>query len=43
MVLNSTSPRAYFMVRWQAYGFGHVIEGQDVADAVAQGDKLEAL
>jgi peptidyl-prolyl cis-trans isomerase A (cyclophilin A) len=23
--------------------FGHVIEGQDVVDAVAQGDKLEAL
>jgi peptidyl-prolyl cis-trans isomerase A (cyclophilin A) len=26
----------------KAYGFGHV-EGQDVVDAVAQGDKLEAL
>jgi peptidyl-prolyl cis-trans isomerase A (cyclophilin A) len=23
--------------------FGHVIEGQDVVDAVAQGDKLESL
>jgi hypothetical protein len=30
------------MVRWQAYGFGHVIEGR-CCDAVAQGDKLEAL
>ena len=31
------------MVRREAYSFGKVVEGQDVVDAVAQEDLIEAL
>jgi hypothetical protein len=43
MVLNSTSPRAYFMVRWQAYGFLVTLLKGKMLLMQSAGDKLEAL